>query len=199
VGRDGRFPGTVTPATGVRPFALALAPDGALWRVALVVLGTMLLALAARIEIPLPFSPVPVTGQTFGVFVLAAALGARLGAVTVTAYIVEGIVGLPVFAGGASGIARLTGATGGYLVGFVVAAMLIGWAAERGWTKRIPTTVAAMLIGEAAIYAIGLAWLSRFPLPVGVLEAGLYPFIAGDVYKIALAVAVLPLITRKTS
>jgi biotin transport system substrate-specific component len=191
--------GTVTPAPRVRPFALALAPHGALWRVALVVLGTALLALAARIEIPLPFSPVPVTGQTFGVFVLAAALGARLGAVTVTAYIVEGIVGLPVFAGGASGLARLTGATGGYLVGFVVAAMLIGWAAERGWTKRIPTTVAAMLIGAATIYAFGLAWLSRFPLPVSVLDAGLYPFIAGDVYKIALAVAVLPLLTRKAS
>ena len=202
VGRGGRVLETATPDTGgagVRPFLLTLVPEGTLWRVALVVFGTALLALAARIEIPLPFSPVPVTGQTFAVLVLAAALGARLGVATVTLYILEGIVGLPVFAGGAAGLARLTGPTGGYLVGFIVAAAIIGWAAERGWTMRVPTTVAAMLIGEAAIYAIGLAWLSRFPLPVGVLEAGLYPFIAGDVYKIALAVAVLPLITRKTS
>jgi biotin transport system substrate-specific component len=200
VGRGGRFLETATLTTdraGVRPILVALVPEGALWRVALVVLGTALLALAARIEIPLPFSPVPVTGQTFAVLVLAAALGARLGAVTVVAYILEGIVGLPVFAGGASGLARLTGPTGGYLMGFVVAAAIIGWAAERGWTTRIPTTVATMLAGEVAIYAFGLAWLSRFPLPVGVLDAGLYPFIAGDVYKIALAVAILPLIMRK--
>ncbi len=200
MGRGGRFLETATLATdraGVRPIALTLVPEGALWRVALVVLGTALLALAARIEIPLPFSPVPVTGQTFAVLLLAAALGARLGVATVVAYILEGIVGLPVFAGGASGLARLTGPTGGYLAGFVVAAAIIGWAAERGWTRRIPTTAATMLIGEVAIYAIGLAWLSRFPLPVGVLEAGLYPFIAGDAYKVALVVAVLPLITRK--
>jgi biotin transport system substrate-specific component len=182
--------------TAVRPFALALVPEGALWRIALIALGTALLALAARVEIPLPFSPVPVTGQTFAVLVIGAALGARLGTATVVAYIIEGIVGLPVFAGGAAGLARLTGATGGYLVGFVVAAAIIGWAAERGWTKRIPTTVVAMVLGELAIYACGLAWLSRFPLPVGALDAGLYPFVAGDVYKIALAVAALPPITR---
>jgi len=180
-----------------RPIALALVPDGTLWRLAVVALGTALLTLAARVEIPLPFSPVPVTGQTLAVLLIGASLGARLGSITVTTYIFEGALGLPVFAGGASGIARLTGATGGYLVGFVVAAAIVGWLAERGWTRTIPLTIAAMLVGEAAIYLFGLAWLSRFPLPVGVLDAGLVPFVAGDLYKLALAVVVLPPITRR--
>jgi biotin transport system substrate-specific component len=179
-----------------RPIVLALIPDGVLWRIAVVALGTALLALAARIEIPLPFSPVPVTGQTFAVLVIGASLGARLGALTVAAYVLEGLIGLPVLAGGASGVARVTGATGGYLAGFIVAAAVIGWLAERGWMRAVPTTIAAMLIGEIAIYALGLAWLSRFPLPVGLLDAGLVPFLAGDLYKIALATAVLPPVTR---
>lgn len=179
-----------------RPIILALIPDGALWRIAAVALGTALLALAARIEIPLPFSPVPVTGQTFAVLVIGASLGARLGALTVAAYVLEGVIGLPVFAGGTSGIARVVGPTGGFLAGFIVAAAVIGWLAERGWTRTIPSTIAAMIVGEIAIYALGLAWLSRFPLPVGLLNAGLLPFLAGDLYKIALATALLPPITR---
>lgn len=182
-----------------RPIALALVPEGALWRAALVAVGTVLLALAARVEIPLPFSPVPVTGQTFAVLLIGAALGARFGAAAVAAYVLEGVAGLPVFAGGAAGVARLTGPTGGYLVGFVLAAAIVGWAAERGWTKRIATTLVAMLAGEAALYACGLVWLARFPLTLGVLDAGLFPFIAGDLYKICLAVAVLPPITRSVS
>jgi biotin transport system substrate-specific component len=181
----------------VRPIVLAALPEGALRRIIVVVLGAALLALAARVEIPLPFSPVPVTGQTFALLVIGASLGARLGALTVAAYVLEGILGLPVFAGGASGIARLVGPTGGYLVGFVVASAIVGWLAERGWTRTIPSTAAAMLIGEAAIYLFGLAWLSRFPLTVGVLDAGLVPFLAGDLYKLALAVVVLPPITRR--
>jgi biotin transport system substrate-specific component len=180
-----------------RPIVLALIPDGAVWRGVVVVLGTALLVVAARVEIPLPFSPVPVTGQTFAVLVIGASLGARLGALTVAAYVLEGILGLPVFAGGASGIARLVGPTGGYLVGFIVASAIVGWLAERGWTRTILSTVAAMLIGEAAIYLFGLAWLSRFPLSVGVFDAGLAPFLAGDFYKLALAVVVLPPITRR--
>jgi biotin transport system substrate-specific component len=179
-----------------RPIAIAVLPEGALWRIGAVAVGAALISLAARIEIPLPFSPVPVTGQTFAVLVIGAALGARLGALTVAVYVLEGILGLPVFAGGAAGIARLTGPTGGYLVGFVAAAAIVGWAAERGWTRTIALTLVAMVIAEIAIYLFGLAWLSRFPLPVGVLEAGLVPFIAGDLYKMALAVAVLPPITR---
>jgi biotin transport system substrate-specific component len=179
-----------------RPVVLALLPDGVLWRIAVVALGTALLALAARVEIPLPFSPVPVTGQTFAVLLIGASLGARLGALTVAAYVLEGLLGLPVFAGGGAGVARAVGPTGGYLVGFIAAAAVVGWLAERGWTRAIPTTIAAMLIGEVVIYALGLAWLSRFPLPIGLLEAGLVPFLAGDLYKIALATALLPPITR---
>ena len=131
--------------------------------------------------------------------VIGASLGARFGAITVTAYILEGILGLPVFAGGATGIARVVGRTGGYLAGFVVAAAIVGWLAERGWTRAIPSTIAAMLIGEVALYLCGLTWLARFPLPVGVMEAGLLPFVPGDLYKIALAVALLPPITRQVA
>ena len=180
-----------------RPIVLALIPEGSLWRIVAVALGTALLSVAARIEIPLPFSPVPVTGQTFAVLVIGASLGARLGALSVAVYVLEGLLGLPVFAGGASGTARLVGPTGGYLVGFVVAAAIVGWLAERGWTRTIPSTVAAMLFGEAAIYLFGLAWLSRFPLAVGVLDAGLVPFVARDLYRLALAVVVLAPITRR--
>jgi biotin transport system substrate-specific component len=183
----------------IRPIALSLVPEGAFWRIALISAGTALLALAARIEIPLPFSPIPVTGQTFAVLLIGAALGSRLGAVTVGAYILVGTAGLPVFAGGAMGIARLIGPTGGYLAGFIVAAAIVGWLAERGWTRTVPLTIAAMLIGEAAIYLFGLAWLTRFPLVVGLLDAGLLPFVVGDLYKLALAVAVLPPITRRVN
>lgn len=179
-----------------RPIGLALVPDRPLWLPAVVSSGTLVLALAARLELPLPFSPVPVTAQTLAVLLVGAALGARLGALTVAVYVIEGLVGLPVYAGGTAGLARLAGPTGGYLIGFIAAAAFVGWAAERGWTRTIGTTVSAMLIGEAIIYSFGLAWLSRFPLPVGPLDAGLLPFIPGDAYKLALAVIALPPVTR---
>jgi biotin transport system substrate-specific component len=175
-----------------RPLALTVAPEGLLWQALLAVAGSALIALTAQIQIPLPFSPVPVTGQTFGVLLVAASLGAMLGPASVGLYVLEGAIGLPVYAGGASGIARLTGPTGGYLVGFVAAAFVIGALVRRGWDRRIATAAAAMLAGEVLIYAFGLAWLARFPLPVGVLEAGLYPFIVGDLYKLALAAVALP-------
>lgn len=183
----------------IRPVALSVIPERAFWRIVLICAGIALLALAARIEIPLPFSPVPVTGQTFAVLLIGAALGARLGAVTVAAYVILGAAGLPLFSGGATGIARVVGPTGGYLAGFIVAAAVVGWLAERGWTRTVPLTLATMLIGEAAIYLFGLVWLSRFSLPVGVLDAGLLPFVVGDLYKVALAVALLPFITRQVA
>jgi biotin transport system substrate-specific component len=179
-------------AARYRPLALTVAPEGLLWQALLAVAGSALIALTAQIQIPLPFSPVPVTGQTFGVLLVAASLGAMLGPASVGLYVLEGAIGLPVYAGGASGIARLTGPTGGYLVGFVAAAFVIGALVRRGWDRRIATAAAAMLAGEVLIYAFGLAWLARFPLPVGVLEAGLYPFIVGDLYKLALAAVALP-------
>ena len=109
------------------PFALAVVPASLAWRAGLVLGASLLIALAAQVAIPLPFSPVPVTGQTYAVLVVGAALGSRLGALSVALYVAEGVLGLPVFApGGAPGIARLLGPTGGYLVGFVGAAFVVG-------------------------------------------------------------------------
>jgi biotin transport system substrate-specific component len=172
--------------------------------VAVVVLaGSALIALAAQLRIDLPFSPVPVTGQTFAVLVVGAALGARLGAAAVIAYLVEGLAGLPVFAGGTSawtpgttGIPVIAGPTAGYLVGFVAAAAIVGALAERGFDRNVVTTIVAMVLGDLAIYVFGLPWLAKF---VGIDKAiplGLQPFIVGDLFKIALAAAALPLAWR---
>jgi biotin transport system substrate-specific component len=174
-----------------RPIALVVLPGSLLWKLVLVLSGSALIAIAAQVRIPLPFSPVPVTGQTFAVLLVAAALG-RLGLASVIAYLIEGAVGLPVFQGGTFGVATIVGPTGGYLIGFALAAALVGSAAERGWDRHLATALAAMLLGEVAIYACGLAWLARFPLPVPLVEAGLLPFIPGDVVKMVLAALALP-------
>jgi len=174
-----------------RPLALVVLPGSLLWKLLLVLAGSALVAIAAQVRIPLPFSPVPVTGQTFAVLLVAAALG-RLGLWSVIAYLIEGAMGLPVFAGGTFGVAAIVGPTGGYLIGFALAAAIVGSAAERGWDRHIATALAAMLLGEVAIYACGLAWLARFPLPVPLLDAGLVPFIAGDLVKMVLAALALP-------
>ena len=174
-----------------RPLALVVLPGSLAWKVVLVLGGAALIALAAQIRIPLPFSPVPVTGQTFAVLLVAAALG-RLGVASLAAYLGLGAVGLPVFAGGATGLAYMGGPTGGYLVGFLLAAAVVGYAAERQWDRRLPTSLLAMLAGEVLIYACGVAWLARFPLSVSVWQAGLFPFIPGDVFKLVLAALALP-------
>jgi biotin transport system substrate-specific component len=174
-----------------RPLALVVLPGSLAWKVVLVLAGSALIALAAQLRIALPFSPVPVTGQTFAVLLVAAALG-RLGVVSLAAYLAEGAVGLPVFAGGATGLAYMSGPTGGYLVGFVLAAAIVGYAAERQWDRRLATSLLAMLAGEVVIYACGVAWLAQFPLPVSPLQAGLVPFIPGDLFKMILAALALP-------
>lgn len=174
-----------------RPIALVVLPGSLLWKLVLVLAGSALIALAAQVRIPLPFSPVPVTGQTFAVLLVAAALG-RLGLASVIAYLVEGALGLPVFAGGGFGVATIVGPTGGYLIGFALAVALIGSAAERGWDRHLLTALAAMLLGEIAIYVCGLTWLARFPLSVPLLDAGLIPFIPGDLVKMVLAAVALP-------
>jgi biotin transport system substrate-specific component len=157
----------------------------------LVVVGSVLIALLAQLEIPL--QPVPITGQTFGVLLVGALLGSRLGAVTVLTYLAWGAIGLPVFAGGNSGLARLVGPTGGYLVGFLGAAFLVGRLSERGWDRRVLTTAVAMLLGTILIYLPGIAWLSRFVGWDRVLELGLAPFVIGDLLKVALAALALPI------
>lgn len=171
----------------------------AFYDVALIIGGSLLIALCARLAVWLPLSPVPVTGQTFAVLMIGALFGARRAGLSVLAYIIEGAAGLPVFAAGAGGIAWLLGPTGGYLVGFVPAAYITGFLAQNRWDRRVGTTVLAMILGNVVIYAFGLLWLfclkHLFMLPIardGILASGLYPFIIGDLLKIALAAAVLP-------
>jgi biotin transport system substrate-specific component len=163
-----------------------------LYDLALVIGGTLFIALSAQIAIPLPFSPVPVTGQTLAVLLTGALLGSRRGGLCLLAYLVEGIVGLPVFAGGKAGLAHLLGPTGGYLVGFIAAAYITGLLAERGWDRRMGTTLLAMLLGNAVIYAFGLSWLSVFTGIGKALSLGFYPFISGDILKLAVATTLLP-------
>jgi biotin transport system substrate-specific component len=183
----------VTVAGLLRPCEKKLA---ALYDITLVVGGSLLIALCAQMAIGWP---IPVTGQTFAVLMIGALLGARRASLSVLVYIMEGAVGLPVFAHGRSGFAVLLGPTGGYLVGFVVAAYLVGLLAERGWDRRIGTTVLAMIFGNLVIYAFGLLWLCcmifLIKLQVGssrVLVEGLYRFIPGDLLKIAMAAILLP-------
>jgi len=164
-----------------------------LHNIGLVLLFTLLIALSAQIAIPLPFSPVPITGQTLTVLLTGILLGSRLGAITLVTYLVEGLMGLPVFAQGLSGPGVLVGPTGGYLIGFVAAAAVVGFLAERGWDRRMATTLLAMLTGNLVIYLCGVAWLSYY---LGSLSAalagGLLPFLAGDALKIILAMLALP-------
>ncbi len=157
----------------------------------LAICGSLFVAVAAQIQVPL--KPVPVTGQTFAVLVVGMVFGMRLGAATLMLYLAEGAVGLPVFAGLSGGPAVLAGPTGGYIVGFVLAAGLVGYLAERGWDRNVWLTALAMLLGNIAIYLPGLLWLGTV---VGwdkpVLEWGLTPFLIGDALKLALAAALLP-------
>lgn len=164
----------------------------------LAVAGTALLTIAAKIQVP--FYPVPMTLQTFVVLALGMAYGWRLGAATLLLYLAEGALGLPVFAGTPEkgiGLAYMLGGTGGYLIGFVLAAAACGWLAERGWDRGVVRTAAAMLIGNAIIYVPGLLWLGGlFGWDKPILEWGLTPFLLGDLTKLALAAAVLPLAWR---
>jgi biotin transport system substrate-specific component len=158
----------------------------------LVITGSLVVAALAQIRIPLPFTPVPFTGQTLGVLLVAAALGSSRGAASLALYLVEGILGLPVFAGAPLGIARLLGPTGGYLVGFIVAAFLVGALAERGMDRDWKRVLCMFAAGMAVIYLFGVAWLSRFTGLGNALVSGLWPFIPGDILKAVMAAALLP-------
>lgn len=158
------------------------------------VVGSLAIAVSARIAVP--FYPVPLTMQTFVVLALGMALGWRLAAATYAAYLLEGLLGLPVFAGTPEhgiGLAYMVGPTGGYLLGMGLAAMLTGWLAERGWDRTPLTTALAMVAGNAVNYGPGLLWLGTvigWDKPV--LSLGFTPFVVGDLLKIALAAAVMP-------
>lgn len=162
--------------------------------VTLVIAGALLIYLSARIVIPVPGSPVPITGQTFGVLLVGGALGFRRGLVAVSLYVLLGVVGLPFFAEGKNGISVIWGATGGYLIGFVVAGALVGRLAELGWDRRIGGALGAMLLGNVVIYAIGLPWLGLVTSasPGETIEMGLTPFLFGDALKLILAGVLFP-------
>jgi biotin transport system substrate-specific component len=165
------------------------ASSNRLWRMALLAfLGSALVAVCAQVNVPM--LPVPMTLQTLAVLAIGGAYGSRLGAATLALYALEGAVGLPVFAEFNAGLMR---PTGGYIIGFILAAGLVGWLAERGWDRNILKMFAATLLGAAVLYIPGLAWLSTF---VGgfakAVEYGLTPFIAGDLVKAALAALAFP-------
>jgi biotin transport system substrate-specific component len=139
------------------------------------------------------------TMQSFVVLVIGMGYGSRLGAATVALYLLEGAIGLPVFAGTPEkgiGLAYMMGTTGGYLVGFVIAAATVGWLAERGWDRTLPQAVAAMAVGSVLLLLPGVAWLAVLIGGSKAIALGLMPFIAGSVVKLALAAAVMPLAWR---
>ena len=188
---------SLTATRGTLAVALwPLAGEGAenrrmLRSLVLAICGSLFVAAAAQVQVPL--WPVPVTGQTFAVLIVGMAFGMRLGAATLMLYMAEGMAGLPVFAKLSAGPAVMAGPTGGYIVGFILAAGLVGYLAGRGWDRSIPRTALAMLLGNIAIYVPGLLWLGTV---VGwdkpVLDWGLTPFLVGDLLKLALAAALLP-------
>lgn len=152
----------------------------------------LLLVGSAFLSINLPWTPVPITGQTFAVMLLAMSLGRVRAGIVTAAYLLEGAIGLPVFAGGAFGVATLFGPTGGYLMGFLIAAVFVGWLADQGWDRSVWRSLLAMSIGHAIIFEAGLLILSIY-VPAGqLLAAGLTPFLLGTAIKILLASGILP-------
>ena len=174
----------VTPSTAT----------SALTRGALVVFGSLLLAVSAQFKIPL--YPVPVTGQTLVVLLIGMTYGPRLGGITMLAYLFEGALGLPVFAGGAAGVAVFMGPTGGYLFGFLLAGVAMGYLAERGMGRTVLSTIAAMVLGNSVIYLCGALWLANFIGLGQAIAEGVLPFLYGDALKLAVAAGLMPLAWR---
>lgn len=163
---------------------------------ALVVAGSLFIALLAQWVIKLPFTPVPITGQTLGVLLVGTAYGWSRAGLTLALYLAQIALGLPFAAEGKGGLEVLTLATasGGYLWAFLPAALLCGWLANRGWDRSVRSSLGVMLLGSMVIYAVGIPWLAA-SLDVGLLEAfelGLYPFVIGDILKLLLAAGLLP-------
>ena len=185
------------------PLATVLWPhrsgEGAsvLRAVVLIALGTALMALSAKVNLPLPY--VPMTLQTLVVLTIGAGYGWRLGSATMLAYLAEGALGLPVFAGPVGGLAPLVGPTAGYLFGFVAAAFITGFLSERGWDRSVVWLFAAMAIGHVVILALGFGWLA-FGVGLGAAKAwqvGIAPFIMASLIKNALGAALMPAARRR--
>lgn len=159
--------------------------------IAIVVSASWLLAISAQFTISLPFSPVPVTGQTLAVLLIGSLLGKNRGAAAIGLYLLQGAAGLPVFAGGKSGFITLVGPTGGYLIGFIAAAYIVGILTELRYDKSLVYTGFSLLIGSLVIYIFGLFWLVQFVGESSAFQMGLYPFLIGDLAKILSGVIVL--------
>ncbi len=198
--RTGTLAQRLLPAAG--PLAHPLLRDGLL-----VLAGSLLMAICARISFPIPGTTVPVTMQTFAVLLLGALYGPKLGAITMLAYLAQGLMGLPVFAYGfsawtpspAAGVPVILGPTAGYLWSFPLAAGLVGWLANRGWDRQVQSAVPAMLLGNLVILSFGFGWLAiasyllSGSLNVGALVlAAVVPFLPGDLFKLMLAALSLP-------
>jgi len=163
--------------------------------------GVGFITVMAQVAIPVPGSPVPVTGQTLAVLLIGTTYGARLGLVTFATYLLAGVAGAPIFAGSTHGIEKVIGATGGYLVGMLIASFLLGYLADRKADQKFKTSFLALLLGDAVIFFFGLTWL-HFSLDLSwsaTIAAGLTPFIFGEALKIAITATSLPLVWRKIS
>ena len=187
----------MTASTAYAPLATVLVNDqkSLVRNIVLAVAGSIALWVSAKVQIP--FFPVPMTLQTLAVLIIGMAYGWRLGAATIALYLAQGAVGLPVFAGTPEkgiGLAYMIGPTGGFLMGFVLAAIAVGYLAERGWDRNIFTTAGAMFIGNALIYVPGLLWLSTLIGWDKSIEFGIKPFLLADLFKLVLAALFMPMI-----
>lgn len=183
---------TITPAAH-RPLADALLPRTAVVSTVLVLGGALLTAGAAQVSVPI--WPVPITGQTLAVLLVGSALGARRGALSMLVYALLGVVGLPVFADGSAGVGVLVGPSGGYIVGFVAAAALVGWVAERFGDRPLRNALLSFALGTVVTFVAGMAWLA---VALGLdlqqtLQYGLYPFVLGGVVKTVIGAGVISL------
>jgi biotin transport system substrate-specific component len=180
---------TLAPTLSTRYF-----PRTAAWLrdLLLITISALFVAAFAQIRIPLPFTPVPLTGQTFAVLLVGAALGSKRGTASLALYTVMGALGLPFFAGGTSGLAYMSGPTLGYLIGFIVAAYVIGRLAERGLDRSVRTSLVPFLIGTLVIYLFGAGWLAVLFGLEQALALGVLPFLLGDAIKMVLAALALP-------
>lgn len=179
--------------TTTKPLAASILPNDRALRIAgyvlLALAGSLVMAISAKVKVP--FYPVPMNLQTLALMAIAAGYGLRLGTATIALYLLEGALGLPVFTSTPEkgiGLAYMMGPTGGFLAGFLVAAIIVGFAVERGWSGRPVKLFGAMLAADVVLFALGIAWLGAlFGWDKPILEWGLYPFVLGDLVKVALA------------
>jgi biotin transport system substrate-specific component len=192
----------ITIADFLVPIRIGERISSRIRHIALIVVGAAFIALTANVTVWLPNNPVPITGQTLSVLLVGGALGLRRGGMAVALYLVLGLF-LPVYAGQAHGLSTIVGsgpsglvmgAPGGYLIGFLFAAALVGWLAENGWDRHIGRAIGAMILGEVVIYAIGVPWLALAigASPEKAISLGFTPFIVGDAIKLAIAAGIFP-------